>query len=116
MLQEPTECSGFTAGLDTPYNLLIVDPPRQSRLFVTGAFIGPSEVALGTALLHASLPPSGGTCLYSSPLRLRAFGQVPFGFVDHFATPLSFISRSRVPSGMGEGGITNTLEDVVLQL
>ena len=116
MFIEPTECSGFTAGLDTPYNLLIVDPPRSAPLhdkslrwsFGRGSW--DRFAARLFAEMLSSLPPFGGTRLCSSPLRLWAFGQVPFVFGDRFTTPLCFISRSRAPSATGEGGVPNTYE------
>ena len=101
MLQQPTDCSGFTAGLDTPYNLLTVDPPRSAPLcdkslrwsFGRGSW--DRFAARLFAEMLSSSPPFGGTRLCSSPLRFWAFGQVPFIFGDHFTMPLCFISRSR---------------------
>ena len=113
MLYEQTKCSGITARLDTPYKFLTVDPPRSAPLR-DQSLRWSSEGVLGTALplvsssrRSASSPPFGRTHLCSSPLRFRAFGQVPFGFGDGFATPLRFISRSQVPSATSKGGVPN---------
>ena len=114
MIQEPTECSGFTVGLDTPYNLLTVDPPRFAPLrdkILRWSFGGGSRDRFAARLIaetFSSSPPFGGTRPRSSPLRLWAFGGDPFGFGDSFATQLCVMSRGRVPSATGEGGVPNT--------
>jgi hypothetical protein len=82
MLQQPTDCSGFTTRLDTPYNLLTVDPPRSMPL--CGKSLRWSSGGLCWSWDHfaarlfaktlSSSPPFGGTrmCLFPySPLGLR---------------------------------------------
>ena len=83
MLQQPTDCSGFTAGLDTPYNLLTVDPPHSVPLCGKSLRWSNGDrrwswdrfAARIFAETLSSSPPFGGTCL-------RLFAPSPLGLVD----------------------------------